>query len=41
MQPDYEAIRGRIRDCPMDSAVKTDLLEGVDTCKDFSVKTPY
>lgn len=40
MQPDYDSIKGRIQECPMDSAVKADLLEGVDTCKDFSQCVP-
>ena len=37
-QPSYDSIKERIEALPVSDEMKTDLLEGVDTCRDFSVR---
>lgn len=38
MQPNFEAIRERIDKMPLTSELKTDFFEGIETCKEFSVR---
>jgi len=38
MKPDYESMRMRIEELPVADEVKADLCEGIDTCKEFSVR---
>lgn len=38
MQPDYESMRMRIEELPICEEMKSDLCEGIDTCREFSVR---
>lgn len=37
MQPQYDNIRKRIDDLPVNAELKTDLIESVEVCQQFSV----